>query len=119
MIQRPVYRRFDRRFLASAAVAALALVGCAEGNSSGTSSAAELTSSSASVVEAATSDLVADTAMADATVKEQTFADAWGPSTGSQAPQLAANDHTGQPQTLDSLSGDKGLLLVFSRSADW
>lgn len=47
------------------------------------------------------------------------YASVWGPTVGSPLPLLAANDHTGTAQSLDSLTGDKGLLLVFSRSADW
>lgn len=38
---------------------------------------------------------------------------------GSQAPELNAIDSQGQPQTLKSLSAEKGLVLVFFRSADW
>ena len=47
------------------------------------------------------------------------FASVWGPAIASMAPTIAAQDHTGQPQTLASLAGERGLLLVFSRSADW
>lgn len=47
------------------------------------------------------------------------FAAVWGPELGSTAPAIAAQDHTGRAQTLASLSGERGLLLVFSRSADW
>ncbi len=43
----------------------------------------------------------------------------WGPSVGSQAPLLAANDQNGEPQTLESLTGEKGLVVVFNRSVDW
>ena len=47
------------------------------------------------------------------------YATAWGPGVGSSIPMLAANDQTGAAQDLASLAGEKGLLLVFSRSADW
>jgi len=43
----------------------------------------------------------------------------WGPEVGSQIPVLAAYDQDGTLRTLDNLAGEQGLLLVFSRSADW
>ncbi|XOV83080.1 MAG: hypothetical protein ACFHXK_19790 [bacterium] len=43
----------------------------------------------------------------------------WGPAVGAALPALAAPDHTGVERTLADLSGDQGLLLFFSRSADW
>lgn len=43
----------------------------------------------------------------------------WGPATGSQLPVLEAYDQEGQLQTLESLTGDQGLLLFLNRSADW
>jgi peroxiredoxin len=43
-----------------------------------------------------------------------------GPAVGEHFPvPLAARDQNGKQQTLDSLMGDKGLALVFQRSADW
>ncbi len=115
MTQRPVFRRFDRRLFAGAALLAVSsLAGCADTDANGTASTAPPATISSSAAEAAVPSLVADTQ-----ATEQTFASAWGPATGSQIPALAASDHAGQPQTLSSLSGDKGLLLVFSRSADW
>lgn len=47
------------------------------------------------------------------------YAATWGPSVGSTAPLLAAADQDGQTQTLDTLTGPKGLLFLFNRSADW
>ena len=47
------------------------------------------------------------------------YAAGWGPGIGTKAPLLAANDQAGNPQTLDSLKGSKGLLFVFNRSVDW
>jgi hypothetical protein len=47
------------------------------------------------------------------------YADAWGPSVGSEVPLLAANDQEGNRQTLDTLKGSNGLLFVFNRSVDW
>src|SRR6056300_1581962 len=45
----------------------------------------------------------------------------WSPDfpEGSMIPVLDAPDQKGQAQTLDSLSGEKGLMLFFSRSFDW
>lgn len=42
-----------------------------------------------------------------------------GPQVGATVPPIAGTDQFGTPQTLASLSGPKGLMLVFSRSADW
>lgn len=42
-----------------------------------------------------------------------------GPAIGEKVPYFALTDQHGQTQTLDSLAGPNGLLLVFSRSADW
>lgn len=44
---------------------------------------------------------------------------ALGPQVGATVPGLSGTDQFGTPQTLASLSGPKGLMLVFSRSADW
>jgi hypothetical protein len=43
----------------------------------------------------------------------------WGPAVGSQLPVLEAYDQSGQLRTLVDLSGENGLLLFMSRSADW
>ncbi|MDG2175804.1 MAG: redoxin domain-containing protein [Gammaproteobacteria bacterium] len=45
----------------------------------------------------------------------------WAPDfpVGATIPVLEAPDQNGEVQTLDSLTGDKGILLVFSRSFDW
>lgn len=42
-----------------------------------------------------------------------------GPQVGTTVPAFALTDHRGQSRTLDSLMGPRGMLLVFSRSADW
>jgi hypothetical protein len=47
------------------------------------------------------------------------YSENWGPATGSQLPVLEAYDQAGRLQTLESLSGDQGLLLFLNRSADW
>ncbi len=50
---------------------------------------------------------------------ESEYAAAWGPSVGSTAPMLAADDQAGTHQTLETLKGSNGLLFVFNRSVDW
>ena len=42
-----------------------------------------------------------------------------GPAVGAAVPAIDVKDLNGKTQTLASLSGSKGLMLVFFRSADW
>ena len=42
-----------------------------------------------------------------------------GPQVGTRVPDFTLLDQKGQPRTLASLMGPKGLMLVFYRSADW
>jgi hypothetical protein len=42
-----------------------------------------------------------------------------GPKVGSVAPAFSGVDQFGRQQTLQSLIGRNGLMLVFFRSADW
>ena len=42
-----------------------------------------------------------------------------GPQVGARVPPIAGVDQFGRSQTLDSVSGPKGAMLVFFRSADW
>jgi len=42
-----------------------------------------------------------------------------GPQIGTRVPDFTLLDQKGQPRTLTSLMGPKGLMLVFFRSADW
>ena len=42
-----------------------------------------------------------------------------GPQVGARVPDFTLNDQHGQPRTLTSLLGPRGLMLVFFRSADW
>jgi peroxiredoxin len=42
-----------------------------------------------------------------------------GPEVGAVIPDFKASDQLGKTQTLASLTGPKGLMLVFFRSADW
>jgi cytochrome oxidase Cu insertion factor (SCO1/SenC/PrrC family) len=45
--------------------------------------------------------------------------DALGPQVGSQVADFALPDQHGRQQSLSTLRGPKGLVLVFNRSADW
>lgn len=42
-----------------------------------------------------------------------------GPQVGAAVPAFASVDQFGTPQTLASIYGPKGAMLVFFRSADW
>jgi hypothetical protein len=42
-----------------------------------------------------------------------------GPEVGQQVPAFSATDQEGRTQTLKSIMGPKGAMLVFFRSADW
>ncbi len=96
------------------ALAGALLSGCSD---AGTAGKAAVSDAAALSTNAATSS-VAKPAVSSPSPGAD-FASAWGPAVGSTIPMLAANDQTGTPQSLASLAGDKGLLLVFSRSADW
>ena len=43
----------------------------------------------------------------------------WGPPVGATAPAIEAADQDGTLRDLASLCGERGVLLVLSRSADW
>lgn len=55
-------------------------------------------------------------ATGDATTSYET---AWGPSVGVAVPALDVRDSEGESRDLASLTGERGLLLVVSRSAVW
>lgn len=42
-----------------------------------------------------------------------------GPAIGEKVPPISLPDQGGKARSLDDLAGPNGLLLVFSRSADW
>ena len=42
-----------------------------------------------------------------------------GPQVGEKIPDFALPDQRGRIQTLDSIMGERGAMLVFHRSADW
>ena len=47
------------------------------------------------------------------------YASKWGPEVGSSLPIFDAPDHAGTTQSLSTLAGGNGLLLIFNRSVDW
>ena len=47
------------------------------------------------------------------------YASKWGPGVGTSSPILDAPDHRGTTQSLSTLAGENGLLLIFNRSVDW
>ena len=47
------------------------------------------------------------------------YQDGWGPAVGAAIPNLAAEDQDGSVRDFASLSGERGLVLVVSRSAVW
>ena len=42
-----------------------------------------------------------------------------GPATGTKVPDFALEDQNGKRWSLPELMGPRGMLLVFTRSADW
>ncbi len=42
-----------------------------------------------------------------------------GPQVGDRVPDFTLRDQTGREQTLQSIMGPRGAMLVFVRSADW
>ena len=42
-----------------------------------------------------------------------------GPQVGEQIPDFALPDQNGTVQTLESIMGEEGAMIVFHRSADW
>ena len=49
----------------------------------------------------------------------QVAIDALGPQVGAQVPAFSGVDQFGRPQSLQSVAGPEGAMLVFFRSADW
>lgn len=47
------------------------------------------------------------------------YAADWGPAIGTAIPEFETRDSQGTSRDFASLAGDRGLLLVISRSADW
>ena len=60
-----------------------------------------------------------DPALLKAFIEAQNEGATTGIATGQTAPAFELKDQKGRPRTLKSLMGRKGVLLVFTRSADW
>jgi cytochrome oxidase Cu insertion factor (SCO1/SenC/PrrC family) len=56
---------------------------------------------------------------AEAQPRQQIDVSKLGPQVGERVPDFRLTDQNGTQQTLQSLTGRRGLMLVFIRSADW
>jgi hypothetical protein len=56
---------------------------------------------------------------AQAPARERVDVSKRGPQVGERVPDFTLTDQAGRARTLQSLMGDRGLMLVFLRSADW
>ena len=56
---------------------------------------------------------------ANAQDREEIDVTALGPQVGEQIPEFALPDQNGTVQTLESIMGEEGAMIVFHRSADW
>lgn len=63
--------------------------------------------------------IIASLLFAAATLGQTKMPVKTGPPVGSTLPEFSATDQHGAMQTLHSILGPKGALLVFFRSADW
>ena len=55
----------------------------------------------------------------DAQERETMDVSSLGPQVGERIPDFALPDQYGKVQTLDSIMGQRGAMIVFHRSADW
>mgnify|MGYP001446540939 CR=1 FL=1 len=55
----------------------------------------------------------------DAQERESIDVSSLGPQVGDRIPDFTLPDQHGTVQTLESIIGDRGAMLVFYRSADW
>jgi len=56
---------------------------------------------------------------ASSPVRERVDVSKKGPQVGERVPDFSLTDQNGRTRTLQSLMGERGLMLVFLRSADW
>ena len=47
------------------------------------------------------------------------YSDAWGPAVGTQIPASEFASHGKETRTFSDLMGERGLLILFNRSANW
>jgi hypothetical protein len=57
--------------------------------------------------------------MATAQIRTPVDVSALGPRVGELVPDFSLTDQNGETQTLDSVKGPNGIILLFHRSADW
>jgi hypothetical protein len=55
----------------------------------------------------------------EAPVRKKIDVSKLGPQVGERVPDFALKDQNGKTQTVQSIMGPKGAMLVFIRSADW
>lgn len=63
--------------------------------------------------------LVLCASLASAQEREEIVVAELGPQIGDQVPNFELKDQFGNTQTLDSIMGPNGAMLLFHRSADW
>ena len=63
--------------------------------------------------------LVQESAMAQPPPRQKIDVSKLGPQVGERVPDFSLPDQNGKTQTLQSIIGPKGAMLVFIRSADW
>ena len=47
------------------------------------------------------------------------YSDTWGPAVGTRIPASEFASHDVETRTFSDLMGDRGLLILFNRSANW
>jgi hypothetical protein len=57
--------------------------------------------------------------LAQSPTREKIDVSKLGPQVGERVPDFSLKDQNGRTQTLQSIMGPKGAMLVFIRSADW
>lgn len=55
----------------------------------------------------------------DAQERELVDISSLGPQVGERVPDFALSDQHGRIQTLESIMGERGAMILFHRSADW
>jgi hypothetical protein len=63
--------------------------------------------------------LIQAPSMAQTTPRQKIDVSKLGPQVGERIPDFSLPDQNGKKQTLQSIMGPKGAMLVFIRSADW
>ena len=80
---------------------------------------ASMASMNGKLVVRALSVVAAAAAFGQSPAREKIDVSKLGPQVGDRVPDFSLKDQTGKIQTLQSIMGPKGAMLVFLRSADW